>query len=46
MRFSLFDNAMMDFHIYIDGIPVDKFTKENSIDKNFGGHICKTRINY
>lgn len=45
MRFSVYDNAIFDFHIKINGKEPEDFFNEIGI-YNFGGHICKVRINY
>lgn len=50
VKLSVYRNAIFDFEIYIDGEKVKDQIKKNSKkskgDKNFGGHICKSKITY
>lgn len=50
VKLSVYRNAIFDFEIYIDGKKVKdqikKNAKKSKDDKNFGGHICKSKITY
>jgi hypothetical protein len=50
VKLSVYRNAIFDFEIYIDGKKVKDHIKKNAKkskdDKNFGGHICKSKISY